>query len=139
MKIQLDFKSILILFLLGFCIFFFSMWYLKSTGYKKEYKILEQKFQQIQQTRDSLVKENIKLKLDFDKIQKNIDSRNREISKIESELKKVKSDLSKSNSELNQNKKDLEETKKKINELKKNPIKRNDDNLIKSLKEKLKP
>lgn len=138
MQIKLDFKSILILFLLGFCIFFFSMWYLKGTGYKKDYKILEQKFENIQKTRDSLENVNIKLKLDFNRIQKNVNDRDKEIYKIEVELKRIKIDLEKSNTELNQNKKDLEETKKKIQKLKKDPIKREEDDLIKSLKEKLK-
>ena len=63
MNLKLDLKSILILFLLGFCLFFFSMWYLKGTGYKKEYKQLEQKFEKLQQTRDSLDKVNLKLYL----------------------------------------------------------------------------
>lgn len=138
MKIQLDIKSILILVFLGISILFFSMWFLKGTGYKKEFKKLELEYQKLQKTRDSLETINIKLKSDFKKIQNKIDERNTEIRKIESELNKVKKELISANTELQKNKKDLDETKKKIEKLKKDPIKREDDLLIKSLKEKLK-
>ncbi len=138
MQIKIDFKSILILFLLGFCIFFFSMWYLKGTGYKKDYKKLELEFQNLQKTKDSLEKVNTNLKNNFNKIQSDINIRNKEIKKIEMELDKTKKDLSISNDEVLKNKKYIEETKKKIEKLKKSPIKREDDDLIKSLKEKLK-
>jgi septal ring factor EnvC (AmiA/AmiB activator) len=138
MQIKIDFKSIIILFLLGFCIFFFSMWYLKGTGYKKDYKKLELEFQNLQKTRDSLEKVNTNLKNNFNKIQSDVNIRNKEIKKIEMELDKTKKDLSISNDEVLKNKKYIEETKIKIEKLKKNPIKREDDDLIKSLKEKLK-
>ncbi len=113
MKIQLDFKSILILVFLGISILFFSMWFLKGTGYKKEFKKLELEFQKLQKTRDSLEAVNIKLKIDFEKIQQKIDERNLEIKKVEYELVKVKKDLNSSNNQLQKNKKDLEETRKK--------------------------
>jgi chromosome segregation ATPase len=138
MKIQLDFKSILILVFLGISILFFSMWFLKGTGYKKEFKKLELEFQKLQKTRDSLEAVNIKLKIDFEKIQQKIDERNLEIKKVEYELVKVKKDLNSSNNQLQKNKKDLEETRKKIEKLKKDPIKREGEDLINSLKEKLK-
>ena len=138
MKIQLDFKSILILVFLGISILFFSMWFLKGTGYKKEFKKLELEFQKLQKTRDSLEAVNIKLKIDFEKIQQKIDERNLEIKKVEYELVKVKKDLNSSNNKLKKNKKDLEETRKKIEKLKKDPIKREGEDLINSLKEKLK-
>lgn len=134
---KLDIKTLLILFLSFFCIFFFSIWYLKVSD-TKEYKILEQKFEKIQKTRDSLVMINLKLKSDFDKIQKEIDKRDNQIAKNELEILNLKKDLKEAKSDLSNNKRDLEETKKKIENLKKNPIKREDDDLIKSLKEKLK-
>jgi len=138
MKIQLDFKSILILVFLGISILFFSMWFLKGTGYKKEFKKLELEFQKLQKTRDSLEAVNIKLKIDFEKIQQKIDERNLEIKKVEYELVKVKKDLKSSNNQLQKNKKDLDETRKKLEKLKKDPIKREGEDLINSLKEKLK-
>jgi hypothetical protein len=48
------------------------------------------------------------------------------------------SEVQSSKLELIDLKKDLEKTKKKIDDLKKNPIKREDENLIESLKQKLK-
>jgi chromosome segregation ATPase len=114
------------------------MWYLKGTGYKKDYKKLELEFQNLQKTRDSLEKVNTNLKNNFNKIQSDVNIRNKEIKKIEMELDKTKKDLSISNDEVLKNKKYIEETKIKIEKLKKNPIKREDDDLIKSLKEKLK-
>lgn len=138
MKLQLDLKSILILFLLGICIIFFSLWFLKGSGYKKEYKKLELEFQRLQETRDSLEKVNINLKKDFEKIQTDINIRDKKIKDVEKELEKTKKDLVNTNTQLSNNKKDLEETRKKIEKLKKEPIKREDQDLINSLKEKLK-
>ena len=82
MKVRLDLKSIVIISLAVVCLLFFSLWFLKGTGSKKE--------------------------------------------------------LNKANSELSRNKKDLDETKKKIEDLKKSPIKREGEDLLNSLKEKLK-
>lgn len=138
MKVRLDLKSILILCLVVISILFFSLWFLKGTGYKKEFKLLEQEFKNLQHTRDSLVKVNLKLKGDFDKTQKSIDDRNRKILQIESQLNKSKAQLNKANGELSRNKKDLEDTKRKIENLKKDPIKREGEDLLNSLKEKLK-
>lgn len=138
MKLQLDLKSILILFLLGICIIFFSLWFLKGSGYKKEYKKLELEFKRLQETRDSLEKVNFNLKKDFEKIQADINIRDKRIKEVEEELEKTKKDLTKANGELSKNKKDLEETRRKIEKLKKEPIKREDQDLINSLKEKLK-
>lgn len=137
MQIKLDIKSILILFLLGFCILFFSLWFLKGTGYKKEFKQLEKEYKQLKHTRDSLNTLNIKLKSDFNNTQKDIDKRNKIISDIEKELKKTKADLDDANIQIVRNKKDLEEVKGKIDKLKKQPIKREGEELINSLKQKL--
>ena len=137
MQIKLDIKTILILFLLICCTLFFSLWYLRGTGYKKEFKQLDKKYKELQHTRDSLNLINLKLKSDFNKIQKDVDDRNKIISNIEIELKKSKSDLDKANFKLSNNERELEEIKNKINKLKKVPIKREGEELIKSLKEKL--
>jgi hypothetical protein len=52
-------------------------------------------------------------------------------------IEKSKSDLDKANFKLSNNERELEEIKNKINKLKKVPIKREGEELIKSLKEKL--
>ncbi len=138
MNFKLSIQNIVTLLLLVFCILFFSMWFLKGTGYKKEYKKLEQEFQRIQKIRDSLKIANIKLKSDFDK-------RNIEIKKRDSLIKVVEKELAKTKLELKEAKKDVakwqsdyQQTKKKIENLKKDPIKREDEDLIESLLEKLK-
>lgn len=138
MQVRLDLKSIVIISLAVVCVLFFSLWFLKGTGYKKEFKLLEQQYKNLQHTRDSLEKVNLKLKSDFDETQKIINQRNVKIKEIENELSKSKVQLNKANSELNRNKKDLEDTKKKIESLKKEPIKREGEDLLNSLKEKLK-
>ena len=133
-----DIKSILIAILLGFCIFFFSIWYLKGSGYKKEYKKLEQQFNVIQKSRDSLKTVNKKLKSDYLEIDNRIKLREIFINSIEKELEKTKEELKSAKLDLKKWESDYKITKKKIEDLKKNPIKREDDQLVKSLKEKLK-
>ena len=78
-----DIKSILIVILLGFCIFFFSIWYLKGSGYKKEYKKLEQQFNVIQKSRDSLQDVNKKLKNNYIEVENRIKLREIFINSIE--------------------------------------------------------
>ena len=45
---KIDLKTIVILFLLGISILFFSMWFLKGTGYRKEFERLEKEFERVQ-------------------------------------------------------------------------------------------
>ena len=139
MSVKIDLKTGIILLLLSFCVVFFSMWYLKSDGResKKELKRLELEFNKIQKTRDSLKLVNLDLKEDFDKLQKKIDSREKSIQSLQYQLSLSQSEVQSSKLELIDLKKDLEKTKKKIVDLKKNPIKREDENLIESLKQKL--
>lgn len=138
MKINLDLKSVLIIILLVFSTIFFSIWYFKGTEYKKEYNKLELEFRKLQQTRDSLEKVNVDLKKDFNKIQIEISKRDSHIRSVEKELEKSKNELKIANQDIEENNQKLEKIKKKIEELKNNPIKREDDDLINSLREKLK-
>jgi chromosome segregation ATPase len=133
-----DVKTIFILVLLGFCLFFFSLWYFKGTGYKKEYKRLEIEFKKLQNNRDSLYLINNKLEKEYNSLEKKIKLREIYISKLESDIEKTKLELRSAKSEVSRFKSEWVLTKKRIEDLKKNPIKREDDQLIKSLKEKLK-
>jgi septal ring factor EnvC (AmiA/AmiB activator) len=135
---KLDVKWIAILVLTGFCILFFGMWYFKGSDAKDRIKQLEAENAKIEKVRDSLDIANKKLSIDFDSIQKSINDRDNKIRDIEEKLAKTKKDLDIANSKISGYKKDLAETKKKIDELKKNPIKRNEEDLLNSLKEKLK-
>lgn len=138
MKFTPSIQNIVTVLLLVFSILFFSMWFLKGTGYKKEYKKLEQEFERIQKIRDSLKVINIKLKKDFDKIEIEIKKRDILISIVEQELVKTKSELKSAKKDVSKWQSDYQQTKKKIENLKKDPIKREDDDLLKSLTEKLK-
>jgi chromosome segregation ATPase len=135
---KLDNKSILILILLGISIVFGYLWFFKASDVKDQLKDLERANKNIQLERDSLRNENKILVVKFNDIQKDIDERDSRIKEIEYKLSKTKSDLVIANDKANRNQKELEITRNKIKELKKNPIKRGDDDLIKSLKEKLK-
>ena len=133
----LDLKSMIILFFAIISILFFSLWFLKGTGYKKEFKLLEKNFIKLQKTRDSIAKVNSVLKINFNKTQELILSRDKKILLVEEELKKSKIELIKSNDELKKNELTWEENKRGIQNLKKNPIKREGQELINSLQEKL--
>lgn len=135
---KLDVKWIAILILTGACILFFGMWYFKGSDTKDRLKQLEAENLRIENIRDSLDIANKNLSIEFDKAQKSINDRDVKIKEIEEKLLKSKKDLEVANAKVNSYKKDLAETKKKIDELKKEPIKRNDEDLINSFKEKLK-
>ena len=134
---MLDLKSMIILFFAIISILFFSLWFLKGTGYKKEFNLLEKNFIKLQKTRDSIAKVNSVLKINFNKTQELILSRDKKILLVEEELKKSKIELIKSNDELKKNELTWEENKRGIQNLKKNPIKREGQELINSLQEKL--
>lgn len=135
---KLDIKSIAILALTGICILLFGMWYFKGSYTKDRLKQLESENLIIEKLRDSLDIVNKNLLIEFDKIQKSINDRDNKIKEIEEKLLKSKKDLEIANAKINRYKKELAETKNKIDKLKKEPIKRNDEDLINSLKEKLK-
>jgi len=137
MNSKFDIKTIAILILLGVCILFFGMWFFSGSDYKKKTKELEDQNKKIELVRDSLENVNKKLKSDYDIKQKDIDERDNRIKEIEASLLKTKGDLIAANKKVDQSQKDLAATKKKIEDLKSNPIKRDDDALINSLKEKL--
>jgi septation ring formation regulator EzrA len=134
---RLDIKSIALLVLTSACILFFGMWFFKGSDYKDKIKALEIENKKIESVRDSLKLANASLKLDFDKKQSEISKRDQKIKLIEFEIEKAKKDLKVATAQVEADKRSLKETKDKIEKLKKEPIKREDDELIKSLKEKL--
>ncbi|NDF17635.1 MAG: hypothetical protein EB079_06690 [Verrucomicrobia bacterium] len=140
MSVKIDLKTGLILLLLLFCIVFFSMWYLKGSdsASKRELKRLKTEYKNLQKSRDSLDQVNIMLKDNFNDYQNKIDQRDSRIQSIEYQLSQAKIDLSQSKKDLSDMKTELTKTRKRVEDLKKNPINREGDNLIESLKEKLK-
>jgi len=135
---RLDIKSIALLVLTSACILFFGMWFFNKSEYKEKIKELDKENKRIELVRDSLKSVNASLKLDFNKKQSEIDKRDQKIKLIESEILKIKGDLKLAKSKVEENEKNLKETKDKIKKLKRDPIKREDQALINSLKEKLK-
>ena len=136
---NLDAKSIAILVLVGLSITFFSMWYFGGNNDDKiKIKNLEGDEKKIELVRDSLYKANSTLKSGFNILQDSVNKYQIKVNKTESELKQSKLDLSEANKKIILNQQQLDVTDKKIDFLAKNPIKREDDALVNSLKEKLK-
>lgn len=137
MKLNLDLKSIIILVLLGVSIVFFGMWFFRGSD-KDKVRDMENQIKLIQNQRDSLKNVNNILAIDFLKIQKEINDRDSLIKMIEIKLSDAEKRLNSANSKLSDTEKRLKRSKKMVEELEKTPIKRDGDDLINSLKEKLK-
>lgn len=106
---------------------------------KDKYKQLEDANKSLQTSRDSLVRINKSLKKDFISLQDSIDKRNVIIVKLKGDLVQSDKRLKSANAEVDRLEKEKKDTDKKIADLLKNPIRRNDDDLINSLKNKVKP
>ena len=105
---------------------------------KDKYMDLETINKNIQKSRDSLIRVNKSIKLDFRSLQDSIKKRDLTIVRLNDRLLKSDKDLNLFKRRvyiLESEKRDIE---KKIDDIKKNPIIRSDDELIKSLKNKLK-
>jgi len=109
-------------------------------GYERDslFQEMEQKNLSLEKVRDSLKVENERLEIEFDERQKAIEKRSDSIVALQALLDIAKKDAAKYKGRADKFSKDLVETNKKIEYLRKNPIKRDDDDLIDSLKNKLK-
>ena len=136
---KIDLKSILILLLAIICSIFVLKYYNESDKeYKKELDKLRAENELIHQKRDSLLNERNKLETDLVVVRKNNDSLIYLSNVLEKEVASQKQKAIISRQELNRLRKDLEETKIKIEDLKKNRSNRNGDELLNSLKSKMK-
>jgi chromosome segregation ATPase len=134
-----NFKKILSLILLGILAISLFLNVRSCTKIDKDkYKHLEDVNKSLQCSRDSLIRINKSLKRDFSSLQDSIDKRNVLIFKLKVDLLKSDKRLKSANDEVNRLQKEKKDTDKKIEDLLKNPIRRNDDDLINSLKNKLK-
>lgn len=104
-----------------------------------KYSELETKNQKLQKYRDSLLVVNSNLSNTFQSMQDEIDKREDSILVILSDLKKAQDDLKKQKDKTSRLEKEKRVIESKIDNLLKNPVKREDDDLLKSLKNKLKP
>jgi hypothetical protein len=106
---------------------------------KEENERLKKEFNNIQSERDSLKAAREIMKTRFDSIQVIINIEEEKIAELTKALLLSKKNLSNAVSDLNKEKEKIEETDKKIQEINNNPIKREGDQLLKSLNKKLKP
>lgn len=105
---------------------------------KDKYKILENTNKSLQCSRDSLIKINKSLQIDVNVLQDSINKRSKVINELKSDLIKFDIKLNKVNKQVDILEKEKRTTDKKIEDLLKNPIRRSDDDLINSLKNKVK-
>jgi hypothetical protein len=136
MKINFDPKTWLILVVSAIAIFLLFFYFYDSSGHKRLIKNLEQRADELEEKRDQLKQEVEFYKLEAKqdsieaaKYQFKIDSINKVIALKDIQIQILRGDL-----QVQKDKK--KETEKRIENLTKNPIKREGDLLIESLKEK---
>jgi hypothetical protein len=136
---KLDIKSILILVLLGFSLFFGYSWYFRGdSGYKERLKQLEIRNKIIEHQKDSISEVLVKKEMDFIKLKESESILESEIASLEMDILNARRNANKSKFELDKIMKSLAETRRKIEELKKNPPNRTGNDLINSIKIKTK-
>lgn len=136
---KIDFKSILVLILLAFALFFGYKWYFTDTSdYKNKLKELQEEYQLLEESKkeNNLLIEKYKIELDSIMVQ---DSLNQvRISQLESKVFDAEKNAAKSKKEFDKLQKQLEETRRNIEDLKKTPTNRTGDDLLESIKNKTK-
>ena len=104
---------------------------------KDKYKILENTNKNLQCSRDSLIKINKSLQIDVNVLQDSINKRTKIINGLKNDLIESDLKLDKANKQVYILEKEKRDTDRKIEDLLKNPIRRVDDDLINSLKNKV--
>ena len=104
---------------------------------KDKYKILENTNKKLQCSRDSLIKINKSLQIDVNVLQDSINKRTKIINGLKNDLIESDLKLDKANKQVYILEKEKRDTDRKIEDLLKNPIRRVDDDLINSLKNKV--
>lgn len=134
---EIDFKTLSIILLLIMSLILGFGWLHTDTSSKKLIDKIEKDNKEIQIEKEKLLKEIKDLDTNIEKVEKDIQKKDDKIKKLEISLKEYDRKLSYSNSELKKEKMKRSETVKKIEEIEKNPIKKEGNNLIESLKEKV--
>jgi chromosome segregation ATPase len=137
---KIDSKSILIIVFLIISLFFGYKWYFNTdnSNYKNQIEELRIQNQFLEKQRDSI---NVKINLLENNLLTLTESEKTLLIKIESlssEIESAKKNANKSKSELEKLRAELANTIKKIEHLKSNPPNRTGDDLLNSLKNKLK-
>jgi vacuolar-type H+-ATPase subunit I/STV1 len=136
---ELDFKSILILILLGLTLIFGYKWYFTdNSDYKNQIKELEENYQLLEKEKveNNLIIQKYKIELDSIMIQDSLNVI--KIYELESKVFEAEKQADESKKRFNELQKELKETRNKIEEFKKNPPNRTGDDLLNSIKNKTK-
>ena len=133
---KIDLKKTLLYFI-GVCLLVSVFLNFKGCN-RESFEKLEEKNRLLEKTRDSLRYTNQNLKKEFNQIQLVIDKRDVRIADLQTQIDASKRDVFGYKNLLDKANRDLIETNKKLENLRKNPIKRDDDDLINSFKNKLK-
>ena len=104
---------------------------------KDKYKILENTNKNLQCSRDSLIKISKSLQIDVNVLQDSLNKRTKIINGLKNDLIESDLKLDKANKQVYILEKEKRDTDRKIEDLLKNPIRRVDDDLINSLKNKV--
>jgi chromosome segregation ATPase len=137
---KIDVKSILIIVFLTISLFFGYKWYFDTdnSNYKNQIKELRIQNRFLEKQRDSI---NVKINLLETELLKLTESEKTLLIKIGSlsaEIESAKKNANKSKTELEKLRTELANTREKIKHFKNNPPNRTGDNLLNSLKNKLK-
>jgi len=133
---KIDLKKTLLYFI-GACLLVSLFLNIKGCN-RESFEKLEENNRLLEKTRDSLRYANQGLKKDFIKIQDVIDKRDTRIIELQIEIDANRREIIHYKKQVDRFSKDLQETNRKLDHLRKNPIKRDDDELIDSFKNKLK-
>jgi septal ring factor EnvC (AmiA/AmiB activator) len=131
-----DIKNIIILILL-FVVGFLGYTWLNSGESKEKIKQIEKEIKDIQIKRDSIQMENNKLKIQYNQLLQEDKNLQTILAQIEEENKRLNKEVEKSKKALFDFKSKFDYTRNKIDDIKKNPINRQDDELVNSLKNKI--
>lgn len=133
---KIDLKKTL-LYLIGACLLVSLFLNIKGCD-RTSFEKLEENNRLLEKTRDSLRYANQGLKKEFDKIQDVINKRDAVIMDLQIKIDESRRETIIYKRQSDKAAKDLAETNRKLDELRKNPIKRDDDDLLNSFKNKLK-
>ena len=136
---KFNIKSLLIILLCMVFTFFFTKWYFsRGDSHKAENEALKKRVDEIQLQRDSLARERVAMEKEYGDLKSKFDKKAGELQEINSRLRRSESELNMTRNRLGSLQKTVEENKLRIKQLTENPIRRKDDALIISLRDKLK-
>ena len=136
---KLDFKSILILILLGATLIFGYKWYFGGNSeYKEKLKALQEQYDEIEKQKSESDKRLIIINNEKDSLSIQDSLSKKRILELEDGVMLAQRESDKSKEMFNKLKAELAITKKKIEDLKNNPPNRTGDELLESIKNKTK-